>query len=263
MESFNVVKQPSSASSSSSYGHLPEQLASRGFAIVPDVLPASDVQAIGGVLERARQVETAGSVSNRSGSYALRNLTDIVPEVGSLVQHGGVRQLVTSVLGPNAFMVRATLFDKTPGANWGIFWHQDLSIAVCERHDVPGFDAWTRKAGVQCVQPPAELMRQVLALRLHLDNCDASSGALRVLPGTHRQCGLSANQIEAVARDVGEVRCDIPKGGGLLMNPLLLHASSPMTTSVSRRVIHFEFAAFELPDPLQWRYRIPCEAFES
>ncbi|MEO1982578.1 MAG: hypothetical protein ABGZ24_18875, partial [Fuerstiella sp.] len=70
-----------------------------------------------------------------------------------------VVQPITEILGPAAFMTRATLFDKTPGANWGVFWHQDLSIAVEVKHQVDGFGAWTRKAEVQCVQPTSDPLR--------------------------------------------------------------------------------------------------------
>jgi ectoine hydroxylase-related dioxygenase (phytanoyl-CoA dioxygenase family) len=155
-------------------------------------------------------------------------------------------------------MTRATLFDKTPGANWGVFWHQDLSIAVEAKHELDGFSAWTRKARVQCVQPPVELMKRVLAVRLHLDDCTAANGALKVLPGTHRD-RMSATEVDAQQQRTASVICELPAGGMLMMRPLLLHASSPMDEPRSRRVIHFEFVNFELPQPLKWKYRIACE----
>lgn len=42
------------------------------------------------------------------------------------------------------------------------------------------------------------------------------------------------------------------------MRPLLLHASSPMKTLTSRRVIHLEFANESLTPPLEWAYEIRC-----
>jgi hypothetical protein len=41
------------------------------------------------------------------------------------------------------------------------------------------------------------------------------------------------------------------------MRPLLLHASSSCALPKSRRVIHLEFAAAELPHGLDWHDRIP------
>ncbi|RLS38834.1 MAG: hypothetical protein DWH78_05865 [Planctomycetota bacterium] len=133
-----------------------------------------------------------------------------------------------------------------------------MSIAVKQRHELDGYQAWTKKAGVQCVQPPRNVMNQVLALRLHLDDCRAENGALKVLPGTHRDVPLGTAEIEQLAGAGSEVVCEVPAGGAILMNPLLFHASSPMNRPGHRRVIHLEFTAMELPPPLEWRYRVAC-----
>jgi hypothetical protein len=45
---------------------------------------------------------------------------------------------------------------------------------------------------------------------------------------------------------------DLPRGGVLLMRPLLLHASSASQVPRHRRVLHIEWAAQELPGGLQW-----------
>ncbi len=230
-----------------------------GFAVIDECLPAAVVTQFSKLLEEARLRAALGeSVSNNSGVYALRNLIDVVPEVVELIRSTEVARLVTSILGPAAFAARSTMFDKTDGANWGVFWHQDLSIAVTARQAMEGFHGWTRKAGVQCVQPPAEIMSRMLAVRLHLDDCTSENGALKVLPGSHRSKGMTTDRIEQFTASVAEVVCEVPAGGAILMNPLLLHSSSPMNRSGHRRVIHLEFAAEELPAPLEWRYRICC-----
>jgi hypothetical protein len=48
----------------------------------------------------------------------------------------------------------------------------------------------------------------------------------------------------------------IPRGGALLMRPLLLHASSACVVPKPRRVIHLEFVAEHLPDGLEWFDRV-------
>lgn len=238
---------------------LSTQFSQQGFAIIDQCLSSDTVNWLIRLIEEARNnTESAEAVANTSGVYALRNLTDAVPEITHLISSPEVAGIVSAILGPDAFMVRSTLFDKTDGANWGVFWHQDLSIAVKERHEVAGFHAWTRKAGVSCVQPPAEIMSRILAVRLHLDNCTAENGALKVLPGSHANHGLSSDTIERMGTEISEVICEVPAGGAVLMRPLTLHASSPMKKPGHRRVIHFEFAAHHLPAPLEWRYQIPC-----
>jgi hypothetical protein len=42
------------------------------------------------------------------------------------------------------------------------------------------------------------------------------------------------------------------RGGVLLMRPLLFHASSAATVPSHRRVIHFDYAAVELPLGMRW-----------
>ena len=96
----------------------------------------------------------------------------------------------------------------------------------------------------------------MLTLRLHLDACDENNGALRVLENTHRLGKLSAPQI-AHQRKIGvESVCAVPRGGALLMRPLLLHASSPALVPTHRRTIHLEWAARPLPEVLNWQHKI-------
>lgn len=95
--------------------------------------------------------------------------------------------------------VRVSYFDKSPEANWLVAWHQDLTIAVRKRMEVPGFGPWSVKDGVPHVQALVELLEQMITIRLHLDYCDESNGALRVLSGTHRFGRLAAEQIFGIA----------------------------------------------------------------
>lgn len=228
-----------------------------GFAVVPECLTADDVGALQAALRQAlneiREDESA-AVRDRGGVFAIRNLLDVVPATRGLARHAGVRRLVEPVLGPQAALVRGTLFDKTDTANWGLFWHQDLSIAVRSAERIPGWGPWTRKAGVACVQPPVEILQQMLAVRLHLDDCTEAHGPLTVLPGSHRAARLSAAATQQWTTGRAAVSCVVPAGGAVVMRPLLLHASSRKTAVGHRRVLHLEFAGIDLPAPLAWRW---------
>ena len=92
----------------------------------------------------------------------------------------------------------------------------------------------------------------MLSARIHLDDCDSSSGALRVLPGTHRLGRLTADQIAAELRTRTPVSCDARAGDILLMRPLLLHASSAANSATHRRVLHLDYAAAPLPGGLRF-----------
>ena len=129
-----------------------------GYAVVDDAVTA------GGVGELLRAIAAAGEalgpeLRQKAGRvYAVRDLLALVPAVRTLADSPEVRALVEPVLGIDARPVRGLLFDKTPGANWKVAWHQDLSIAVKRRIDVPGFGPWSVKAGVQHVQPPVDVL---------------------------------------------------------------------------------------------------------
>lgn len=228
---------------------LLNEVARDGFAIVPD---AVDTDTVDRLVAALGDVRDGGEVRRRDGVYAIRNLLEAVPTIGVLARSAVLRGLVAPILGPEGFPVRGILFDKTAGANWNVVWHQDLSIAVRERREAPGFGPWSEKAGVTHVQPPAALLERMLTVRLHLDDCDPDNGPLRVLPGSHRAGRLNAAAIQDWRTRVPEVVCPVPRGGVLLMRPLLLHASSDARAPGHRRVIHIEYAAEGLPGGLAW-----------
>ena len=189
------------------------------------------------------------------GRGGVRNLL-AHPLVVAFLRSPAVRELAP-LIGKPACAVKATLFDKTAAANWKVPWHQDRAIAVAERIDAPGFGPWSRKRGVLHVEPPAEVLASMLALRLHLDDCGPDDGPLRILPGTHRLGALSASSIAALAAERKPVTLTASKGDVLLLRPLLVHASSPARTPGHRRVLHIELARDDAAAPLRWATALP------
>jgi len=219
---------------------------SAGWAVTPPVVPQP-------VVDRLLADLTPLASEGRGG---VRNLLDASPAVRALATSPAVRSAAEAVLGADCFAVRAILFDKTPGANWKVVWHQDLTIAVRERADVAGYGPWSEKAGVPHVQPPAELLERMLAVRVHLDECGADNGPVRVVPGSHRSGRLSAAAVDAWRQGAAEVDCLAERGAILAFRPLLLHASSAAVAPAHRRVVQVEFVAEELPAPLEWHARV-------
>ncbi len=213
-------------------------------------------QALAPLAERLlAQVEALPPTASGGRRAGVRDLFRRLPGLEELLQPGPFRRLVDAVLGRPAFAVRALLFDKTPQANWSLHWHQDVFVAVRERHDVPGFRGWSVKHGVPHVLPPAPVLSRMLAARLHLDPCGSENGPLRVIPGSHRAGVLEPEEIGRRRESSPAVECATGPGGLLLLRPLLLHSSPRAASPDHRRVIHLEFAAEELPPPLQWYER--------
>ncbi len=227
--------------------NIASSLDAHGFAIVPNVLDSSACHALATLL---------GDASGAGSRGMLR-----VPEVAALAQ-SLLADLVRAYLPLGPIPVRGIYFDKRPETNWLVAWHQDLTLALKEQIEMTGFGPWSVKEGVPHVQPPMIVLEQMLSVRLHLDDADAGNGALRVLPGTHRLGRLSVEDIRSCRETRDEVLCEAKAGDVLLMRPLLLHASSRSSSPRRRRVLHIEYAGFQLPEPLEW-HEAPCQSFDS
>ena len=235
-------------------GPLAAQFANEGFAVLPGFYAPAEVAALLQAVESA-----AGSGPNFRRSqevFAIRNLLGEIPGLWPLLDSVALRQLLAGLFPAGCQLVKAIYFDKPAGSNWLVPWHQDLMINVDQRTNQPGFGPWTSKAEGISVQPPVAVLENVVTLRLHLDDCDATNGALKVVPGSHRHgvvpaAGIASHTPQATI-------CVVPAGGAMLMKPLLLHASSRSTSHRPRRVMHLEFASVELPAGLAWRERHNC-----
>jgi ectoine hydroxylase-related dioxygenase (phytanoyl-CoA dioxygenase family) len=244
-----------------------------GFVLVYDVLDAAAVEKLRRVVD-----EIAGAHQHNGRAYAARNMLRI-PEIAELARSEIVVTLVKQAIrredavakvdsdderhcvegsAPQAqpAAVRGLLFNNVAEANWAVPWHQDLTIAVRERREAPGFGPWSVKDSVVHVQPPDEVIARMLAVRIHLDDTDAENGALRVIPGSHREGRLSPEAIGRWTTSREAVTIEALAGSVLLMRPHLLHASSAAKSPGQRRVIHLEYAAGELPHGLQWNEEI-------
>jgi ectoine hydroxylase-related dioxygenase (phytanoyl-CoA dioxygenase family) len=227
-----------------------EKLETQGFAIIENVI---DDAIISELSDSLGKVSPDHAVSRRGNvAFGIRDLLNVAPVVRDLARGLGIRNLVDSIAGKDAQVIRAIFFDKTPEANWKVAWHQDLTIAVRQKKEVEGFDRWSVKAGILHTQAPVSILENILTMRIHLDATDESNGALKVIASSHKHGRLDAEKIQKL-KDIGEmVVCRVPKRGVLLMRPLLLHASTAGSKPAHRRVIHLEFSADKLPGGLEW-----------
>lgn len=184
-------------------------------------------------------------------NYGIRQIDSKVEAVERLANSQSIKKLLFPDLN-NHKLVRAIYFNKTKAANWGVAWHQDKTIAVRQKIETPGFINWTIKEGVIHVQPPLEIMQNIITLRIHLDNTNQDNGALKIIPQSHQLGFLMPKQIEEIKHNKEAILCIVNAGDALIMSPLVLHASSKATVFTNRRILHLKYASIELPNNLNW-----------
>jgi ectoine hydroxylase-related dioxygenase (phytanoyl-CoA dioxygenase family) len=205
----------------------------QGYSIYPQVFGRSDIAC---VLEA---LSDEGLERTRAG--ARRALT--VPAVQRLAADSRLLDIARPFVGPAPIPFRATLFDKSPSANWLVAWHQDTALPLCDKFDDAEWGPWSTKAGVMHAHAPAWALETIVALRVSLDDSTATNGPLKVLPDSHRDGVFSDEQIAQLSRQKRSVDCVAPLGAVVAMRPLIVHASSKSTDHRPRRVLHIEYAA--------------------
>jgi ectoine hydroxylase-related dioxygenase (phytanoyl-CoA dioxygenase family) len=210
-----------------------ETIGENGFAILPGLFSNEYTDQLRDEVNRSTHHRSLAGVRHALG----------LPPVAAAAQEPRLLGLAREVLGANAFPFRATLFDKSPSANWLVVWHQDTALPLRERNEQPGWGPWSVKEGIVYAHAPATVLGHVLALRLSIDDSKQENGPLRVLPRTHTIGLLSDDEIHDLAAGVSPVDCVVGKGGIVAMRPLLIHASSKSQTDTPRRVLHIEYAA--------------------
>lgn len=219
---------------------LQQSFSAQGYVVLPRFLAHHEIGALEASLSR-----DAGTLA---GSRALLEL----PWCMNLAQRIQADPRLTNVWPTGSRAVLCTYFEKSPARNWLVALHQDLSIPVAERTEALGYSGWSRKDGRLFVQPPLNVLEQSVAARVHLDASDDQTGALKVVPCSH-SLGRLRPQEALAARDAhGEQSVPVPRGGVMLMSPLLLHASSKVIGHARRGVLHFLFGPPSLPGGVQW-----------
>lgn len=213
-----------------------------GFAILPALFSHEYLDQL------LQEIDESTPRRSRAG---IRHALSLSP-VASLARQPQMMEIARDVLGPDAFPFRATLFDKSPAANWLVVWHQDTALPLRQRIDLPGWGPWSAKDGIDYAHAPSTALTQVLALRVSCDDSTLVNGPLRVLPGTHTMGVLNDETIHDLSTRIAPVDCVVPKGGIVAMRPLVVHASSKSQAETPRRVLHVEYAASEsVVKPLQ------------
>ncbi|MET0462229.1 MAG: phytanoyl-CoA dioxygenase family protein [Chitinophagaceae bacterium] len=231
---------------------LKEEVGENGFAIIPNVFDHSSVRTMKGVIDHA--AGNSAAFRKTTDLFAIRRFLFEVTEIRSEIFTTSLKNILINLFAGQYFSSKSIYFDKPGSSNWFVSYHQDLTISVDRKEDIPHFGPWTVKPGQFAVQPPVAILENSFTLRIHLDDTDKDNGALRVIRGSHLNGIIRTDCLNRDQEE--EVTCEIPAGGVMIMKPLLLHASSRTVNNARRRVIHLEFCNVELPGKLNWAERL-------
>ena len=165
---------------------------------------------------------------------------------------GPIGAAAASAIGADCAPVRAILFDKTAATNWSLGWHQDRTIVVKERRDVPGFGPWTVKSGLLNVAPPVGVLEGMVTLRVHLDPVSPANAPLLVARGSHRIGMVAERDVDLVVERSDVIACLAEPGDIWVYRTLILHASAASVEARRRRVLQIDYAATALPSGLDF-----------
>ncbi|WP_353149397.1 phytanoyl-CoA dioxygenase family protein [Chryseobacterium sp.] len=223
-----------------------------GFSVINSVFSNEEIEKINHILQG---IDTSKENFRKSEDlFAIRQFLKEVPEIKDLIFNDHLKRIVKEVFGEQYFVVKSIYFDKPETSNWYVAYHQDLTISVDKKLELPNFGPWTTKQNQFAVQPPLDILENIYTIRIHLDDTDENNGALKVIPKSHAKVIYRPETIDWTVET--EEICNVEKGGIMMMKPLTLHGSNRTTNGRKRRVIHIEFSDKELPEVLQWSERM-------
>jgi ectoine hydroxylase-related dioxygenase (phytanoyl-CoA dioxygenase family) len=225
-----------------------QELIENGFAILDTIYTTEEIDKILNEIEKADSDKETFRKS--SDLFAIRQFLKEVPSVIKYIFNDKLKNVIRQLIGENYFVVKSIYFDKPENSNWYVAYHQDLTISVDKKVLLENYGPWTVKQNQFAVQPPVEILENITTIRIHLDETNEDNGALKVVPKSHLKKIYRPETIDWTVEK--EEKCTVPKGGVMLMKPLLLHSSDRTTNHQKRRVIHIEFSNQALPDKIKW-----------
>jgi len=158
--------------------------------------------------------------------------------------------MATDLLGQPMSLVGSIYYDKPAGINWKVAWHQDLTLPFRREIQDPHFGPWTMKGGQLQAPAPAQVLRQTVILRIHLDPCRADTGGLKIISGSHAHGRLTAQEIMRLSEHSPFEFVEGPVASVLALNPLLVHGSSTAPNPSRRRVLSLQYAPQDLAETI-------------
>ncbi len=184
--------------------------------------------------------------------HGVRNAEKKFSSINQLINSKNILKAACSLLGKQPQLVRVIYFDKTPNKNWLVTWHQDKTVALNHKFSSDGWGPWTIKDKTHHVQPPIDVLDNMVTFRVHLDKANEDNGCLKVIPNSHKLGILKQDEINKAVKNSKPLFCIVEAGDTVIMRPHILHSSSKSTIPEHRRVVHIEFSSYDLPNDVRW-----------
>jgi len=105
-----------------------DNLYNKGFSIVDGIYNDEEIDSILNSISNADQTNTTFRKSE--DLFAIRQVVKEIPEILQFIFNDNLKNLISSVLGNDYFIVKSIYFDKPENSNWYVAYHQDLTISV-------------------------------------------------------------------------------------------------------------------------------------
>jgi ectoine hydroxylase-related dioxygenase (phytanoyl-CoA dioxygenase family) len=228
-------------------GAYKRSYADNGYALIENRYTSSELEQL------SVSLKNEGVFSYSFANAESHNLIKSSQIVRHLAFSKKLLPLAHSIVGLSAIPFHAIVLDKTKKDNWGLDWHQDIKITVKKRIATEGYEQWTEESGILHVVPPAHVLTHIVMLRIHLDDCNESNGAVWAIPGSHKFGILPQAAIQTTVKQGTITPCCITAGGVMLMSPLLLHKSPYSLSDRSRRILQITYRKpTRLDNGLEW-----------
>ena len=139
------------------YGYYQQEVYTNGFTVIDNIYTDEEVADAVNVIDKT---DKSNPTFRKSADlFAIRQFLKEVPDVKSIIFNDKLEQLIENIFGKGYFVVKSIYFDKPEQSNWFVAWHQDLTISVDKKVELPGYTSWTSKHNQFAVQPPTEILR--------------------------------------------------------------------------------------------------------
>src|ERR1700761_3824177 len=114
-----------------------EDLHKNGFAVIENVYNNSEITTLIGAIDTA---DTSKPTFRKTDDlFAIRQFFNEIPEIKSLIFTDKLKKVILDLFGEDYFVVKSIYFDKPVQSNWFVAWHQDLTISVDKKIELPGY----------------------------------------------------------------------------------------------------------------------------